>query len=218
MTIDFHLSRTSESIKTNTTSKWGSSKITKGGDNGRWTTERRHNYPPPSPMLSLCWWVSASVSSMQTIPALQGEHSPEISTATIHRHPLIKTECISISLFSPTDKLNLINAEVVRSMSSPMLWKPSSKVQLLKQCILQVIAPIQHSAHPGYETELSLWLWGLCVIAHIRSFCFGRILNEWMLLLYLAVGPSSVQALRGEILSVRLAKFFPTCFLTVVLK
>lgn len=58
----------------------------------------------------------------------------------------------------------------------------------------------------------------MCVIVHIRSFSFGRILNEWMLLLYLDVGPSSVQALREETLSVRLVKFFPMCFLTVVLK
>lgn len=50
----------------------------------------------PAPALSLCWWVSASVSSAQTIPTLPGlilgEHSPEISTQTNYSQISINQE------------------------------------------------------------------------------------------------------------------------------
>lgn len=195
--------------------------------NGRWTTETEHNYPSPSPsafsaLVGPACLINANNPSL--LGVIVGEHSPKIGIVTNYSQTFINQERGYKYLFVLTTWQTKPDQGWCSQEHelTPMLWKPSPKVQLLKPWVLQVTHSSHpaHSGRPGYKTELSLWLRGYigCVIAQISSFCFGRFLNKRMLLLYLAVGPSSVQALCGEILSVRLVEFFPTCFLTAVLK
>ena len=93
---------------------------------------------PLASLLLFCWWISASILPMQIyLPALLGAilvgYSQGTSIITNDRSPLIRSGVsLSIYLLSPTDRLNLIRADAVRSMSSHILCKPSPKVYTTK--------------------------------------------------------------------------------------